>query len=187
MKYTGERLIPKLGVGNIEEHQRLYDESLKHVAGLEVLDIACGSGWGTDQLAGKAKTICGCDISPEAVDYASANYKGTYQVGSILDIPFKSGTFDVVNSIETFEHICHDDVNQMVSEVCRVLKPGGLYLFSTPDHNIFPYHPSCSSEYRGWHRWHYTIGELESILCRCFDKTGWMTITKGHYVISRKR
>ena len=56
MNYTGERLIPKLGTGNIEEHLLFYNKSNEFIQDKTVLDIACGSGWGTEILSKKAKT-----------------------------------------------------------------------------------------------------------------------------------
>lgn len=166
MKFTGERIIPKQNCGNIEEHASMYAESLKYVENKFVLDIACGVGWGTEVLAKKAKYVIGVDIDPSAIQYAKQEYIGNnfcFCQGSILKIPFPE-IFDVVNSIETFEHVKRYEIEFLISECHRVLKPKGLFVFSTPDCDQFFYQPKNESEYVGFHFWHYTKGELLSLL-----------------------
>jgi len=174
MEFTGERCMPKLGLGNVEEHIAIYNASLPHISGKFVLDIASGSGWGTHLLASKGATyVIGVDISEEAIDYANTEYPGdnhAFVKGNILNIPFPNNIFQIVNTIETFEHVKHDEIDKLISECCRVLRPGGLWLFSSPDGSIFPYHPCGPFEYRGWHFWHYTINELYELLRPKFQK-----------------
>ena len=189
MNYTGERLIPKSGLGNIEEHLRFYNKSLEFVENKEVLDIACGSGWGTILLSNKAKKVIGLDISPEAVRYAKKEYSGNnfeFQVGSILDIPFNDGTFDIVNSIETFEHVERKHIEKLISECLRVLKKEGLFLFSTPEGEFFQYHPESPKEYQGWHFWHYTQKELEELLTPHFSNVTFLKVYHTHFLICKK-
>jgi len=167
MEFTGERIIPKIKRGNIEEHVLLYQESLKYVENKFVLDIACGVGWGTELLATKSKCVIGVDIDSQAIEYAKKEYVGdnfTFCSGSILKIPFPENNFDVVNSIETFEHVKRFEIETLISECHRVLKPEGLFIFSTPDFDQFPYQPKTEKEYRGFHFWHYKKEELFELL-----------------------
>lgn len=165
MKYTGERIIPKI-MGN-EGHKPLYERSLKYVENKFVLDIASGAGWGTEILATKAQYVIGADISQEAVAYAKKEYPQKnfcYCCGNILNIPFPDGVFDVVNSIESIEHVLRSQIGTLISECHRVLRPSGLFIFSTPNNDLYPYQPKNESEYRGYHFWHYTEKELTELL-----------------------
>lgn len=183
MKYTGERIIPKL-MGN-EGHKLLYEKSLEYVENKFVLDIACGAGWGTVILATKAQYVIGADISQEAVTYAKNEYPQKnfcYCCGSILSIPFPDNIFDVVNSIETFEHVLRSQINTLIYECHRVLKPNGLFVFSTPNNDLYPYQPKNESEYIGYHFWHYTEKELSDLLKPLFvdiviEKPGSLYVT----------
>ena len=192
MKYTGERIVPLLQGGVDVQHLDSYKESIKHISKNDlVLDIACGSGWGTEMLSHHASQIYGLDISYEAIEYAKENYLNKpgcnfcYFQGSILDIPFVEGKFDVVNSIETFEHVKHEDIETLVRECHRVLKDGGQFIFTTPDHDIYPYHPT-PDQYRGYHFWHYTQGELLDILTPYFKEITLEGVHDSHFVVCRK-
>jgi ubiquinone/menaquinone biosynthesis C-methylase UbiE len=117
MKYTGERIIPK--ITGTEGHKTLYEKGLKYVENKFVLDIASGAGWGTELLATKAQYVIGADISQESVIYAKKEYpqnKFSYCLGDILNIPFPDGIFDVVNSIETIEHVKRSQITTLLSE-----------------------------------------------------------------------
>jgi len=171
MEYTGERHIPKL-TGD-PGHITLYEKSLQYVENKFVLDIASGSGWGTEMLSKKAAFVVGADISKEAVAYARKEYpqhNSRYCVGDVLNLPFPNDFFDVVNSIETFEHVPRNKADCLISEVLRVLKPGGLFVFSTPDGEQYPYRPKDESEYTGYHCWHYSRVELFDLLGEYFTE-----------------
>lgn len=140
MKDTGERLIPKVHIGKLMygEHMARYILSAELVKDKYVLDIASGTGYGTYILAEKAKNVKGVDISKKAVVYAKKNFnrKNLEFIQASADkIPFDDGTFDVVNSFETIEHIT--TYREFVEEAKRVLKKEGLFIVSTPNKNEF--------------------------------------------------
>ena len=105
-----ERLI-KDGEDNSElAHQHLarYEFAKKFASGKRVLDIACGSGYGSGELreAG-ARYVLGVDISDKAVEYAKAHYANSevgFTVGSAENLS-SHGKFDLVVSFETIEHL----------------------------------------------------------------------------------
>ena len=172
IKYTGERLIPKLGNGNLQQHFQLYQQVIPFIYDKNIIDIACGSGWGSYLLAEYAESVRGVDISEEAVSYAKSSYKLpnlSYAQGDITAIPEKDKKFKVVVSIETFEHVPHDSIKKLIKESHRVLDNKGYFIFTTPDGAVFPYHPKDKSEERGYHLWHYTKDELEELLNPIYD------------------
>lgn len=129
-----ERIDP-LGVpkGILSVHQIRYEFAKQFCSGKIVLDIACGVGYGSEMLAHVAQYVIGCDLSKDAIDFARANYQRsnlTCLVEDARTLSFRDGVFDTVVSFETIEHLT--DIPQYLKEVCRVLKPGGTYVVSTP-------------------------------------------------------
>lgn len=97
-----------------------------------VLDIGCSDGLLLSSFLKFGVKGCGVDISKESVSYAPREIKSNI---ILLDIekeylPFKDDTFDLITILEVLEHL-HDHEN-ILSEMHRVLKPGGLVLMSSP-------------------------------------------------------
>jgi SAM-dependent methyltransferase len=67
----------------------------------------------------------------------------------------RSGLFDCVVAVEVLEHVERD--GDFVAEVCRVLKPGGVFLMTTPNGDFVPNHNPD-------HKRHYRRAELETLL-----------------------
>jgi 2-polyprenyl-3-methyl-5-hydroxy-6-metoxy-1,4-benzoquinol methylase len=134
MKWTGERLETFVINDTMIEHLHRYALVKGLVKDKVILDIACGEGYGSNLLAQEAKLVIGVDIDKETVKAAQGKYKKknlTYQVGSTSNIPCEDNFFDIVVSFETIEH--HNEHEQMIAEIKRVLKPEGILIISTPD------------------------------------------------------
>jgi SAM-dependent methyltransferase len=134
LEFTGERYMPEVGGNIFLEHMHRYRMALQYVAGKDVLDIASGEGFGSNLLATVAARVVGVDISSSAVNHARDHYKRDnlqFMVGSVTEIPLSAASVDVVVSFETIEHI--DAHTAMLDEVRRVLRPGGVFIVSTPD------------------------------------------------------
>lgn len=103
--------------------------------GCRVLDIGCGVGVLMSWLQNKkACDVYGLDISPVAIKYLFE--QGLYGVISTLpSIPFPDDTFDVVVGSELIEHL--DEPQKTLESARRVLKPGGLFIGTTPN-NLMP-------------------------------------------------
>ena len=137
MEFTGERFIPeklKASDETYQEHMQRYQFACGYFKGLKVLDVACGAGYGTRILSDEAKEVFGVDIDAEAVQYAQAHYQGGnthFEVMDSTQIKYPDQSFDAVVSFETIEHIPSPDL--FLKEVKRILKPGGLFIISTPN------------------------------------------------------
>ncbi len=101
----------------------------------KILDVGCGTGHCSRQLRdsySKAK-IFGIDIAPGMIEEARKSQslfrKINYQVADADQLPFEDNTFDLVFSSLTIQWL--PDLKKTFSELHRVLKPGGLLLFST--------------------------------------------------------
>lgn len=138
LEFTGERYLPEVDGQIAFEHLHRYHFAARHAVGMTVLDVACGEGYGTNILAAVARVATGLDISMEAVGHASAEYVRenlSFVAGSAAELPFPDATFDLVVSFETIEH--HDRHEEMISEIHRVLRPGGLLIISSPNKQYY--------------------------------------------------
>jgi ubiquinone/menaquinone biosynthesis C-methylase UbiE len=134
LEATGERLLTENFDDNTIEHLHRYALALSLCEDKDVLDLASGEGYGSNLIAGVARSVVGMDISSEAVSLATAKYQCPslrFIEGSAGDIPLESASVDVTVSFETIEHL--EDHAEMMAELKRVLRPAGLLIISTPD------------------------------------------------------
>ncbi len=138
LEFTGERYVPN-NDNNSEifmQHIQRYIVAKELCKNKKVLDIACGEGYGSDILAEAASSVCGVDISAEAIEHAKNKYQKDnllFHTGSVADIPFDNESFDIIISFETIEHVSEDLQIQFLNEIKRVLKKDGLLIMSSPD------------------------------------------------------
>jgi 2-polyprenyl-6-hydroxyphenyl methylase/3-demethylubiquinone-9 3-methyltransferase len=102
--------------------------------GLRVLDIGCGGGFLAEEFAALGCGVTGVDPSSASVGAARAHaarrgLRIDYRVGGGEELPAPDAAFDVACCCDVLEHV--PDVDRVISETARVLKPGGLYLFDT--------------------------------------------------------
>jgi ubiquinone/menaquinone biosynthesis C-methylase UbiE len=162
---TGERLIVK---GNEQtltygEHLSRYSSVLRLVKGKVVLDIASGTGYGSQMIAQHAKQVIGVDYSPEAVTYSKKHYSAPnlmYMVGDAHHLDVADHSVDVVVSFETIEHLA--DPTKFVKEVKRVLKKDGIFVASTPNDAEF-------MEGNVFHIHEFEFPELKRLIKANFD------------------
>ena len=139
LEYTGERVVPGMAVTyGVIEHLHRYAVAREFCAGRIVLDIASGEGYGTSLLAAVAAFVYGVDISSDAVEHARAKYSTSnlsFLVGEAIAIPIDDRSVDVITCFETIEHL--EKHEEMFAEFCRVLKPTGLLILSSPESSIY--------------------------------------------------
>ena len=132
--WTGERLETFIFAENTNEHLHRYAMAMELASGKKVLDVACGEGYGSRLLAGVAAEVAGVDIDEATIKHATQKYQAPnlhFITGAADAIPFEDQRFDLVVSFETIEH--HDRHEEMMQEIKRVLKPGGMLIISSPD------------------------------------------------------
>jgi ubiquinone/menaquinone biosynthesis C-methylase UbiE len=116
---------------------RLVREYIGDVSARRVLEIACGRGGYTAELARRGALTIGCDFSSSAIHAAQEKLRASS--GSALlsqadaqRLPFRDCCFDLILSCETIEHV--PDVCAALREMHRVCKPGGRLLLTTPNY-----------------------------------------------------
>ena len=163
MRFTGERVIPGEGDADLlNEHRARYLFAQRYSAEKSVLDVACGTGYGSALLGEKAAAVFGVDLSAEAVRHARRHYgspKVHFAQSGCLTLPFPSGQFDLVAAFEIIEHL--EDPEAFLAELQRVLQPAGLLLLSTPNRL---YYTEERGEVNPFHVREFSFAELEETL-----------------------
>lgn len=171
MEYTGERFMPGVH-GSIElEHMHRYLQAAEIASNMVVLDIACGEGYGSDIIARSAQKVIGVDISFEAVSHARQKYSRPnleFMVGSCSDIPLPTASIDLVVSFETLEH--HDQHEQMMVEIKRVLKPTGILIISSPDKYNYSVEPGFKNDH---HIKELYAHEFKDLIARHYQRVSY--------------
>jgi ubiquinone/menaquinone biosynthesis C-methylase UbiE len=136
--------------------------------GDRILEIGCGIGTVVAELVRQGYDAMGTDISQVAIEYGRAKYGNVrLEVQPAEELPYADGTFDAVLSFDLFEHIAR--IDRHVDEVQRVVKPGGHYLFETPNKLSNVVAETLAYKSLKWRRVHpslHTPGQLRRRLAR---------------------
>ena len=97
-----------------------------------ILEVGSGRGGGASYISRylNPQSVTGIDISKEAIQLCNTLYREDglcFKEGDSEDIPFDECVFDIVLNVESSH--CYGDINVFLSEVTRVLKPGGCFLW----------------------------------------------------------
>lgn len=114
---------------------RYYSIS-KYCKNKEVVDIACGTGYGSFLLSNVSKIVYGIDINSEVIEKNKEKYNKEnliFKVGSTDNIPIENKKIDVIVSCETVEHISSEQFSIFLDECLRVLKKNGIVFITTPN------------------------------------------------------
>jgi SAM-dependent methyltransferase len=95
-----------------------------------VLDLACGSGAVSRELAARDRTVVGIDLSAAELAMAAERGPGPWVRGDIRRLPFKDASVDAVTA--SLGLVVVPELSEVLSEVARVLKPGGVLAAIAP-------------------------------------------------------
>src|SRR5687767_11920900 len=116
--------------------QALFRKHVKLSAGASVLDVGCGRGEFCAFFQQLGLAAEGIDISRTGIEYARKQHPGiTFHAGEVQALlPSRAGSFDCVFCSEVIEHLF--DVGSFLEAVNRLLKPGGVFVLTTPYHGL---------------------------------------------------
>lgn len=140
-----------------------------------VLDLSCGTGYGSDYLGARAGRVVGIDCVRDVVTKSRADYPRSNVAFLAMDgcaLGFLDASFDCIVSQDTIEHI--QDDHRFISELTRVLKPNGVLVIFTPHgkgRGIAPTDP--------YHIREYTPEEFMALLQPHFSSIRWYGRRQG--------
>jgi ubiquinone/menaquinone biosynthesis C-methylase UbiE len=120
------------GAAYYHERRRLVLALLEGVEGGTLLDAGCGPAVMTDVLLASGFDYRGIDRSEAMIAAARRRYRDDprpgFQVADVHALPFADDAFDVVLALGVLEYVA--DIEQVMDELARVLRPGGVFVFS---------------------------------------------------------
>lgn len=113
--------------------QTIYSEFYKdhNLEGKLLLDAGCGTGWFSAEAKRKRAEVVSLDIGSRLLGKVKEKCHTTLLVADIQQLPFDNHTFEYIVSSEVIEHVLHPE--RAISEMCRVLQPGGYLALTTPN------------------------------------------------------
>lgn len=139
--YDGISRIAALSVGGEARFRQLALEGLPIDPDTKVLDLCCGSGQTTGFLVERSQQVTGLDASPLSLQRAQKNVPQAQYVEAWAEaMPFPDEHFDLVHTSAALHEMEPEQLQQILQEVYRVLKPGGWFAlvdFHAPTNPLF--------------------------------------------------
>jgi SAM-dependent methyltransferase len=132
--YAAENVSQEVSNDLFQAHLSVYWFFARFTQGRRVLDIGCGTGYGSAHLLQTgASEVLGIDQDPRSIQYARAHYpfpRLQFVLADAEDMPPKFGDFDVIVSSNVFEHL--NDPAHALAHVQKHLRPGGQFCLVVP-------------------------------------------------------
>ena len=166
LELTGERTLPDVPAENywFRRHLVVYEWIAERCAGLRVVDMACGEGYGTEVLARRARDVTGVDANPDAFEHARLKYTqpGVRFVRNMIEL--HSEPCDAVVFLQTIEHVPDPE------GVLRHFKEmAGTVYVSTPNLlTLAP--PGADKSGNPWHLREYRVAEFRALCESVFER-----------------
>jgi SAM-dependent methyltransferase len=160
LELTGERTLPDVPEENYwyRRHVAVYEWIAGRCAGLDVVDLACGEGYGAALLARRAATVVGVDANPEAHEHARLRYRRPNLSFERTLVEEYDRPCDAVVFLQTIEHISPPD-----ALLDRIAAAAPIAYVSTPNRLTLA---AAGAEKSGnpWHLREYTLEEYRELL-----------------------
>ena len=139
--YDGISRLAALSVGGETRFHQLPLQDLPISSKSKILDLCCGSGQATRFLVQCSQAVTGLDISPVSLERAQRNVPQAKYVEALAEeMPFPDNQFDFVHTSVAMHEMKPSQLRQIIKEVYRVLKPGGVFAlvdFHKPTNFLF--------------------------------------------------
>lgn len=141
---------------------------------IKILDAGCGTGRILQSLKDYGFSV-GIDISRDALQFCKIRDLKNILQASVMNLPFRDGTFDLIISLDVLYHSWVKDDCSTMKEFGRILKEDGMVLITLPAYNFLksPHDKAAHTKHR------YTKGELKKKM----GEVGF-TIKKATYFIT---
>jgi 2-polyprenyl-3-methyl-5-hydroxy-6-metoxy-1,4-benzoquinol methylase len=167
---TGERTLPDVPAENYwyQRHLAVYEWIAARVAGLRVIDMASGEGYGAAVLAERAASVIGVDANPDAFEHARLRYVGprlSFE-RAMVERYGEPGMCDAITFLQTIEHVSNPE--DVLRHFKALLVPGGVAYVSTP--NLLTLAPAGAEKSENpWHVREYRAHEFRALCESVFD------------------
>ena len=169
-----ERAYPDPTSGIFVSHLYRYVWSLPYVFDKVVLDAGCGSGYGAELLATIAKRVAAVDYDPDVIARNRSVYASrsnlTFDVMDVSQLAFATGAFDVIVSLEVFEHLESSRSEAYLRELHRVCHDGGTVILSTPNRLVEKPHLKSAGVVYHYHVNSVSPAELKRAASKHFSR-----------------
>ena len=166
---TGERTLPDVPAENywFRRHLAVYEWVAERCAGRDVVDMACGEGYGSAVLARRVARVTGIDANPEAHAHAKLKYTRP-GLGFVRDlVEAYSEPCDAVVFLQTIEHVT--DPAGVLDHFRSILRPGGTAYVSTPNVlTLAP--PGAERSDNPWHLREYRVEDFRALCEGSFER-----------------
>ena len=168
LELTGERTLPDVPEENYwyRRHLAVYEWIAERTAGLRVIDMACGEGYGSALLAGHAHAVVGVDANPEAHEHARLRYVRP----NLRFVHDMVQTFaepaDAIVFLQTIEHV--PEPAELLDHFRDLLAPAGALYVTTP--NLLTLAPAGAE--RSGNPWHIREYRAREFAALCRDHFG---------------
>ena len=169
LSLTGERTLPDVPAENYwyRRHLAVYRWVADRCRGLDVVDMACGEGYGTAVIAQRAARVTGVDANPEAHEHARLKYSrpGVRFVRDLVES--YDEPCDAIVFLQTVEHL--SDPGAVLDRFRELLRPGGTAYVSTPNVlTLAP--PGAEKSDNPWHVREYRSEEFRALCEASFER-----------------
>ena len=172
IEFTGERVIPgQVDTDLWNEHFARYAFAARLARGKRVLDMGCGAGYGSAELAKHASKVTGLDVSSEAVSYAREHFPAgnvEFLESSAAAVPCPDQCFDLIVAFEVIEHLA--EWRRLLEEARRLMAPGGQFIVSTPNKSYYQATRAVSGP-NPYHAHEFEFDEFREALAEFFPHT----------------
>jgi SAM-dependent methyltransferase len=158
-------------VARRELAQELLKNEINGRDSIRILDVGCGTGANITAFERLAPTV-GIDASLDALHFCQSRGLRSVALSPVEDLPFASGTFDIVTALDVLEHT--DDDLHCLREIHRVSKRNGFILITVPAYGfLWSEHDEALK-----HRRRYTAHELRNKLA----VTGYEVLRTSYFI-----